>query len=190
MRCLTCQNLSFKIICPKCQKNLLRPNFNKRELQKDFFVYSFYGYEEVKELISSKYEFYGDKVFNLLAGLTFKKFASDFEFDGIITALPVDDHTRHHFSQTAVLAKALRSQNIKPKYGTLRAANIVKYAGRDLEFRKKNPRNFSYTGLKDLQVILVDDLVTTGTTILEAKRVLEEYGCEVLFALTLSDAKF
>jgi competence protein ComFC len=38
-------------------------------------------------------------------------------------------------------------------------------------------------------VILIDDIVTTGTTILEAKKCLEENNCEVLFALTLTDAK-
>jgi competence protein ComFC len=42
---------------------------------------------------------------------------------------------------------------------------------------------------KNIQVILVDELVTTGLTILEAKECLENHGCEVLFALTLSDAR-
>ena len=37
-------------------------------------------------------------------------------------------------------------------------------------------------------MILVDDLITTGSTILEAKEVLEKNNCEVLFALSISDA--
>ncbi len=190
MRCISCENLSWKIICKTCQKNLLTPSFNKRELEKDFFVYSFYGYEEVKKLLNTKYEFYGDKIFNILGKLAFKKFALNFEFDKLLTAIPIDDHTRHQFSQSAILTKHLKSKYIKPKYTTLKATNIIKYAGKDLKFRQKNKRKFKYSGKSNLKIILVDDLVTSGLTILEAKKVLEKNGCEVIFALTLSDAKF
>ena len=189
MRCIFCESISWHIICKSCQENLLIPQFQKRELEKDFFVYSFYGYDEVKELINTKYEFYGDKVFNILGKLAFKKFSCEFEFPNKVIALPIDDHVRHDFSQSAILTKHLKSKNINPIYSKLRATNIVKYAGKDLEYRKLNPRKFKYSGEKGLQVILVDDLVTTGTTILEAKQVLEQNNCEVLFALTLSDAK-
>jgi competence protein ComFC len=87
------------------------------------------------------------------------------------------------------LNKHLSSLQIKPLYNVLKATNIVKYAGKDLKFRQNNKRDFKYTGLKNIKIILVDDLITTGLTILEAKKCLERYGCEVLFALTLSDAK-
>lgn len=190
MRCLSCEKLSFFSICKICQKNLLEPTFNKRELEKGFFVYSFYPYDDIKELLNTKYEFYGDRVFNILADLAFKKFAHNFKYDEMITAVPIDDHTRHEFSQTALLAKSLKSKYIKPEFNTLKASNIIKYAGKDLKFRKKNPRKFKYKGEENLKVILIDDLITTGTTILEAKTLLEKYNCEVLFALTLSDAKF
>ena len=189
MRCLSCERLSINIICKKCQKDLLEPVFNKRELEKGFFVYSFYPYEEIKEFINTKYEFYGDRVFNILSELAFKKFALNFSFGEKVAAIPVDDHTRHEFSHTAILARGLRSNTIIPVYDTLKASNIVKYAGRDLAFREKNPRGFRYKGKGGLKVVLVDDLVTTGRTILEAKKVLEGYKCEVIFALTLSDAR-
>ena len=189
MRCITCQNLSFSIICKTCQGNLLESSFNKRELSKDFFVYSFYPYDDVKELLNTKYEFYGDRIFNILANLSFTKFANNFEFSNKIYAIPIDDHIRHEFSQTAILTNKLKSKNITPIFNTLKATKIVKYAGKDLEFRKKNKRKFKYTGEKNIQVIIIDDLVTTGSTILEAKEILEQNGCEVLFALTISDAR-
>ncbi|EAL3832073.1 ComF family protein, partial [Campylobacter upsaliensis] len=37
--------------------------------------------------------------------------------------------------------------------------------------------------------ILVDDIVTTGSSILEAKKILEKNKISVLFALVLADAK-
>ena len=189
MRCLTCQDLSFDIICKSCQDRFLSPTFHKRELEKDFFVYSFYKFEEIKELLNTKYQFYGDKVFSLLAKQAFTKFSKEFSFTNKIYAIPIDDNTRHQFSQTAILTKALDTPYIKPLYNILKATNIVKYAGKSLEYRRKNMRNFVYKGKENIQVILIDDLVTTGLTIIEAKRCLEKSGCEVLFALTLSDAK-
>jgi len=189
MRCLICQNLSLKMICKNCKNNLLEPAFNKRELEKDFFVYSFYPYEDIKILLNTKYEFYGDKVFNIISELSFQKFSNNFTYPEQVYIIPIDDHTRHEFSQTAILAKSLKSDYLIPMYDSLKATNIVKYAGKDLNFRKQNKRNFIYKGKNNIKVILIDDLITTGTTILEAKKALEKANCEVLFALTISDAR-
>jgi len=188
MRCLTCQSLSFKIICKNCQEKLLIPSFYKRELSKDFFVYSFYKYDEVQELINTKYQFYGDRVYNILANLSFRRFSSNFTYENEVYVIAIDDHTRHEFSHTAILAKNLTSKYITPKYNLLKAKNKVKYAGKDLAYRKKNKRDFDYTGKENIQVILVDDLITTGSTMLEAKQILEKNNCEVLFGLSISDA--
>ncbi len=189
MRCLSCENISYQAICKSCQKNLLEPSFYKREISKDFFVYSFYQLDDIKELINTKYHFFGDRVYTILGKLAFKKFADNFQYDNNVLAIPVDDHTRHQFSHTAILAKFLRSKNITPLYNTLKATNIVKYAGKSLDFRKNNKRAFQYLGDKKHDIILVDDVVTTGTTLLEAKIVLEKEQCNPLFALTLCDAK-
>jgi len=188
MRCITCHSLSFKIICKACQDNFLTSSFYKRELTKDFFVYSFYKFDEVKELLNTKYEFYGDRVYNILASLSFKKFALNFTYPNEIYAIAIDDHTRHQFSHTAILSKHLKSKCVSPKFDLLKAQNQVKYAGKNLKFRQKNKRNFIYHGKKNKQVILVDDLITTGSTILEAKEILEKNNCEVLFVLCISDA--
>ncbi|MCK5295196.1 MAG: ComF family protein [Arcobacteraceae bacterium] len=189
MRCLSCQNLSIQIICKTCQENLLQSIFKKRELDDDFAVYSFFEYEDIKELLNTKYEFYGDRVYKILANLSFKKFADNFNFDENVVAVSVDDNTTHEFSQSAILVNALRSKNITPIYSTLKARNRLKYAGKSLEYRQKHKRDFKYKGKQNLKVILVDDIITTGSTLKEAKEVIEKSNCEVLFALTLSDAK-
>ncbi len=189
MKCLSCENLSFQIICKTCQKNLLTPSFYKRELEKDFFNYSFYSFSEIEEFIISKYYFYGDTIFNILAKLSFKKFAQNFDYDEIVYSIGIDEHTRHEFSQTAILSYHLKSKYIKPIYNQCKASNVVKYAGHDLKYREKNRRKFKTT-LSNKSIILIDDLVTTGTTILEAKKILEKRNNKVLFSLTLADAKF
>lgn len=189
MKCITCENLSIQIICKTCQINLLSPSFHKRELQKDFYNYSFYSLSDIEDLIKSKYYFHGDRVFNILAKLSFAKFSQNFNIKDDIIAIAIDDHTRHDFSHTAILTKHLKSNIITPKFNCLKATKIVKYAGKDLEFRKKNPRKFKVSNLQNKTLIICDDLITTGSTILEAKKALEKQNNKVLFSLTLADAK-
>lgn len=188
MLCTICKNLSFQIICKNCQSTLLKANFYKRKLNSEITNYSFYALSDIEELLNSKYYFHGDRVFNILAKLSFKKFANNFNLDENIYALPLDDHTRHDFSHTAVLSRHLNSKNITSVYNCIKASNIVKYAGRDLEFRQKNKRDFK-TNIKNKKLILVDDIITTGTTLNEAYEVCKKANNEVLFTLTLADAK-
>jgi len=189
MRCIICEKISFLAICKTCQNDFLNSSLSKREISKDFFVYSFYEFDEIKQLINSKYYFYGDRILNILADLSFRKFSNNFKFNQSVTVIPIDDHMRHDFSHSAILAKHMKSKYLNVKFNTLKAQNIIKYAGKSLKFRQKNKRDFSYTGKKNLKIILVDDLLTSGSTILQAKEILEKNNCEVLFALTLSDAK-
>jgi len=189
MRCLSCEKLSLQIICKNCQTTLLQASFHKREILPNFYNYSFYALSELEDLLKSKYYFHGDRVFKILAKLSFEKFAKNFEFTQKVYAIPIDDHTRHEFSHTAILAKSLNSKFIEPKYHSLRAKNIVKYAGKDREFRKNNRRDFKLTNLYNQTTILCDDIITTGATIKEAKKALEKENNQVLFSLTLADAK-
>ena len=171
-----------KLVC--CKHNCTKEN-----LLKIFFVYSFYSYEQIKDLINTKYYFYGDRVYNILAALAFEKFSKNFSFDLPIDIITINDNSDKEYNQAAILTKYLQSKTLHPKYNLLKATKKVKYAGKSLKFRKENPRNFIYTGQKNKKVILVDDLVTTGLTLLEAKKILEKNNCDVLFALTLSNAK-
>ncbi len=189
MRCILCEILSFYIICKSCQKRYLQPSFYKREIADGFFNYSFYALSDIQELLNSKYYFYGDRVYKILASLSFKKFALNFSYNEQVYAIAIDDHTRHNFSHTAILALALKSKYILPKYNILKAQNHVKYAGKDLKYRQNNPRRFKLANITNQTTILCDDLITTGATILEGKKILENKNNQVLFSLTLADAK-
>jgi competence protein ComFC len=189
MLCISCNTFSWQIICKTCQNRLLRPYLNKRVLDSGLIVYSFYDYDELKELLKIKYFFHGDLVFSLLSKLTFAKFAQNFEFEEGIFSLAIDDRVKNYFSHTAILNRSLKSKHITPLPNKLHAQNSIKYAGKDLKFRQSNPRNFQYSGAKGLKVIVVDDIVTTGTTLNEASKVLKKSGCETLFALCLVDSK-
>ena len=128
-------------------------------------------------------------IYKNLAKFAFKKFAKSFSFPEQIYALPIDDRVHHGYSHTAILANELRAKNLKPIFHALHATSSVSYSGKDLKFRQNNPRNFKILKKITAPVILVDDIVTTGTTILEARDTLQKAGVDVLFALVLADAR-
>ena len=101
----------------------------------------------------------------------------------------MDEYVGSGYSHTALLARELGTKYTKIRHGKLLAKNRVSYSGKDLQFRLSHPREFRYTGKKDIDVILVDDTITTGITLQEAQSVLLQHGVNVLFALTLADAK-
>ncbi len=188
MRCILCERLSFSFICTDCRKNFLTPSFYKRDL-KDFEVFSFYKYSEIENLLNLKHTLLGYFVYKILAKNSFLPFSKEFKIDFPIFAIPIDDIPYSGYSHTAILAKYLKSKNINPAFHSLIATNRVIYRGKSLDFRLKNPRKFKYLFKRGIDAILIDDVVTTGSTLREAFWTLKKYDINVLFALTLTDAR-
>ena len=188
MKCLLCENYSLaQHICKKCQALFLTPSFYKRTLPNGVQVFSFYRYAELKELLFTKHTDLGFHIYNLLATLSFQKFAQEFIFEEHVVSIGIDDTVKSGYSHTAILNKALKSHTIKPLYKRLRATSTFSYSGKPKAFREANPRNFKYKSFKTKYVILVDDIITTGTTLREASDLLTQERKEVLFCLTLCD---
>ena len=189
IRCLLCQKLSFSLICSHCQKTFLKPTLTTRILKGGFKVYSFYRYHDIAVLIKTKHTYIGAFVYKILAQNAFALFSQNFHFDTPVYAVGIDDHTKHGYAHTAILTKAMQSAIIKPRYHALRAQNDMAYSGKSLAYRVAHKRGFSYHDREEKDIIIVDDIITTGTTILEAKNVIEKAGSNPLFALTLADAR-
>ncbi len=179
-KCIICNNFSFEIICKECQKKYLKPDIKIKNN-----TVSFYRYDEIEWLVKYKYHRFGDRVFKILAENSFKIFAQNINEKFFV--IPVDDKIKKGFSHTAILARSMKNKFLTPLFNSLHSANNVKYAGESLEFRLKNPRNFKYSGPKNIDVILVDDIKTTGTTLNEAKEVLSQYGVNVYLSIVLAD---
>jgi len=189
IRCILCRKLSLPHICNTCQKNFLKPSLSTRLLADDFKVFSFYSYHDIAALLKTKHTHIGASVYKILADNAMKEFAKNFHFDTPVFALGIDDTSKGGYAHTAILTKALKSDVIRPLYGTLRAQNDISYSGKDLAYRLQHSRGFTYHDKRDIDVILVDDIITTGTTLLEAKKVLEKADVTPIFALTLADAR-
>ena len=123
--------------------------------------------------------------------MTMKPFIREFAelLEEDVYILGIDEYVGSGYSHTALLTHAMGTKYTKVMHGKLLAQNRVSYSGKDLQFRLNHPREFRYSGKRDIDVILVDDTITTGITLQEAQSVLMQHGVNVLFALTLADAK-
>jgi len=189
MRCMICERFSLSHICSSCQSSLLSPMLHKRKILGSIPVYSFYPYNEIESLLLTKHTDVGYYIYTILAKRSLGSFAKTWEYGYPVASIGIDDHASGGYSHTAVLNRALKSPNITPLYGKLRAENQHKYAGKSVEERLLNPRSFRYQPFGEEEVILVDDIVTTGTTLSEASELLHANGKKVIMCLTLSDAE-
>ncbi len=187
MKCLLCESLSLKHICQSCQERHLTPSLYKRSLSNGTQVLSFYRYEEIKELLFTKHTDLGFYIYEILAACSMKKFGEHFVWEEMVVSLGIDEHVKSGYSHTAILNAALKSSSIMPLYAKLKATNAINYSGKSKAFRLLHPRNFQLKNFKQKHVIVVDDIITTGTTLYEATELLKRSGKEVLFCLTLCD---
>lgn len=187
---MSCHKLSWQTFCKKCQDKLLSPSISKRKIG-SLEVYSFFKYQNIEDLLLTKHTPQGYIVYRALAKQTFRPFIKSFieEDSRTIYIIGVDETVKSGYSHVSLLTEQLAYKSSKALYSKLLATNLVNYAGKTLQFRLENPRDFRYSGLRDIEAILVDDIITTGITLQEAKRVLEKNRVKVLFALTLADAK-
>lgn len=189
MRCLTCERFSLSHICRRCRESLLSPQLHQRKILGHIPVYSFFPYDEIEPLLLTKHTNIGHYVYSILADQAFRPFSKSWEYAQPVVSLGIDDDPKSGYSHTAVLNRALKSSLITPLYGRLRAQNAHKYAGKSVAERLMNPRGFRYAPFEADEVILVDDIVTTGTTLSEAAETLHAHGKKVILCLTLADAE-
>ena len=185
---MLCERFSFTHICSTCQETFLKPSIYRRKISDNTEVISFYKYDDIKELLHTKHTDLGYYMYSILAKNSFKKFAKEFKCEEFLYSIAIDDTPKESYSHTAILNKALKSKNIEPLFNKLRAKNRISYSGKSREFRLLNPRDFELKELKNQKLILVDDIVTSGSTFTQAINVIKKYNNSVLFCLTLSDA--
>ena len=188
MRCYSCSKWSIPILCKSCMNQLFRTTTSTRTVG-TLDVISFYKYSVLESLLLTKHKPEGYRIYKALAKMTMKPFIEEFveSDDRVVYIVGVDEYVKSGYSHVALLTDAMKTKTSKPLHTTLMAQNRVNYSGKDLQFRLSNPRNFIYTGKRDIDAILIDDIITTGITLQEAQKVLLESGVNVLFALTLAD---
>ena len=178
------------ILCKTCKDQLFRTTIGTRTIG-TLDVISFYKYSALESLLLTKHKPEGYRIYKALAEMTVKPFIEEFveADDRVVYIVGVDEYVKSGYAHVALLTRAMKTKTSKPLHASLMAQNRVNYSGKDLQFRLANPRNFTYTGKPNIDVILVDDIITTGITLQEAQKVLIQHGVNVLFALTLADVE-
>lgn len=188
MKCVICEDLSLKLVCKKCDLSLLLSP-KKRYYADGFAVFSFYDYQTIEFLLKSKYHLIGSRIYGFLAKKAHKYFESiNSDFSGVY-GIGIDDSVSSYYSHSGVILKAF-DKSFTPLFGALKAQNNIHYAGKSLQYRQNHKKGFVYSGKSGINAVLIDDIITTGASIDEARSVLEKSGVSVLFALVLSDARF
>ena len=190
MRCFSCHRFSLRTICNDCRERLFVPTIRKRKVG-TLEVISFYRYSTIESLLLHKHKAEGYRIFRDLSAWTMKPFMQNFigsdpEPVGIIG---VDESIRSGYSHVACMTRQMKTALSRPLHASLLSRNPVNYAGKTLQYRLNHPRDFRYRGPEGIDAILVDDIVTTGITLQEAQQTLKRHNVNVLFALTLADAK-
>ena len=190
MRCYSCSKLNFKIICKTCIEHLFVPTVSTRKIG-TLDVISFFKYSTLETLLHSKHKPEGYRIYKALANMTMKPFIEEFaeSDDRDVYIVGIDEYVKSGYAHVALLTRAMKTKTSKPQHSALMAQNRVNYSGKSLQFRLENPREFVYKGKSNIDVILVDDIITTGITLQEAQKVLMSHGVNVLFALTLADVE-
>ena len=154
-------------------------------------VVSFFKYSSLETLLHSKHKPEGYRIYKALANITMKPFIEEFveSDDRDVYIIGIDEYVKSGYSHVALLTRAMKTKSSIIQHSSLMAQNRVNYSGKNLQFRLENPRDFLYKGKSNIDVILVDDIITTGITLQEAQKVLISHGVNVLFALTLAEVE-
>ncbi|GAB6888125.1 hypothetical protein JCM13304A_16230 [Desulfothermus okinawensis JCM 13304] len=160
----------------------------------DFF--SFYGYYRgvLKEIIK-EFKYQGDfSLVDILGDLLCQAYAKgDFEFrPDIIVPVPIHKNRLklRGFNQSLEISRRLSKVIQVPieKNTLIRIKDTIPQVGLKKSARKKNVRNvFCVLGdVRGANLILVDDVYTSGATVSECARVLKGSGAKVIGLLVLA----
>ncbi|RDU64234.1 transformation system protein [Helicobacter didelphidarum] len=195
MYCLLCQHLNFSIICKKCLNNLWHIE-SKRELSNGFKVFSSFALSELKTLIYSKNNIIGSRIISRLGIFGVKRFFDyhqellNLQKDSIAVVC-VRNRIIGAYSHSAILAHCFKKYGFKVFYNALITQNDIRFTTLTKTQREETSREFHFKIHKHFSmIIIVDDIITTGETLLEASNIIAKNNHTPLFAWTLCDSRY
>lgn len=129
----------------------------------------------------------------VLAFLMYKKIRDlDINID-FVTFIPMykKDENKRGFNQSRFLAKELcKLSDLKLKETLLKTRSTKDQIGLSKEERNNNIKDcfkaINEEYIKDKRILLIDDVLTTGSTVIEAVKILKKSGCIEIIVLTVA----
>ncbi|WP_294389157.1 ComF family protein [uncultured Clostridium sp.] len=186
-KCITCRIDGFIGLCPCCKNSINRAN-----IEKDSLSYGFYGGIIKILILKFKYES------NFTAGYVLSNFLIEMikeqEINGdVICYVPMSRKAKKKrgFNQCEIMAK-----NVGYKLN-IPVSNCIKKIKdtREQKTLTKEERIINLKGafkissineIKNKNIILIDDVMTTGATISECKYILKKSGAKQIIVLTIA----
>lgn len=203
--CGICGKINSKAVCIKCKKELEKQKIctldnykddNEKYFDEHFYLFKYDGIIRNK-IINYKFneKSYLYKTFTYFLLNNEKSFDFFKRYD-IIIPVPISykRYMERGYNQSALLAREI-SQNTNLEYNDtvlFKIKNIVAQSTLKKEDRIKNVKNVygikKHNAEKILEknVLLVDDVYTTGSTVNECSRILNENGIKTIGILTIA----
>jgi ComF family protein len=196
-RCAVCKKITPKIICQKCLLKIEYVKFSKTNSLCSVAEYSgvikhaiwAFKFKKKRKLASVLGEIMADYFYNVSDLISASK---------IDLIIPVPLHPKRQqqrgFNQSELLGQVLADALGIPQStdALVRSVNTKAQFKLKKEERKKNIQNafrvVDSLQIKDKDILLIDDIITTGATLSECTRVLKESGAKRVEVLTLSRA--
>ena len=186
-KCIACDTEEFIGICPLCKSKIKRVENQDNTI----LSYGYYGGVLKKLILSFKYDknfTSGNILSELLIELIYKE---KLEFD-IICYVPMTKLAirKRGFNQCEIICKNLsEALGIPLSRSLIKTKDTKEQKSLSKEERAKNIEGvFKVRGndILNKRILLIDDVVTTGSTLLECKKVLEKYTIEKITVLTIA----
>lgn len=186
-KCIICNSENFIGICPLCKSNIKRI-----QTQEEILSYGFYG-GVLKELILS---FKYDKNFtagDILAELLLNLIEEEKINGDYICYVPMSKKSlkKRGFNQCEIIAKKIGEKlDIPVSRCIVKNKNTKEQKTLSKEERMRNVVGAfeirENSKIYNKKIILIDDVITTGATLLECKKVLEKNAVEEITILTIA----
>lgn len=186
-KCIICRTDGFIGLCPYCKSSI-----NRAAGENDSLSYGFYG-GVIKTLIL-KFKYESDFTAGYLLANLLIEMIEEEKFDAdVICYVPMTKKSekKRGFNQCEVIARHIGHHiNIPVSDCIKKIKNTKEQKTLTKEERVKNLRGaFKISSDKDIKnknVILIDDVMTTGATINECKYVLKKSGVNKITVLTIA----
>lgn len=198
LHCFGCQREGFWL-CEKCFQELpLQPSFERFE---KLLVFSVCDYEniQIKKIIKTCKFSSISELSNTLGKILIKgilKFPEILDLlkeknQLLLIPIPLSPkrQTERGFNQSLIIAQELSAHFQIPICDQLKKENRLPQSKVSVEKRGQNIQDaFSWHGanLNNYQIILVDDVVTTGATLSEASKILKKYGAKKIIGFAVA----
>jgi ComF family protein len=196
--CPDCQSSFLKIkaqSCPGCNKISPKGNYchncRPKNSLSGVLAYGYFKDERLKKAIHDfKYNKYSALAPSLASLLIEKIKEEEYIFDAI-AFVPISKKRQawRGFNQAELLAIEISRAFTKPLIKLKKLKETETQVGLKKRARQKNLENaFGYQGerINYKKILLVDDVLTTGTTLNECARVLKKNGAKSVFGIVLA----